>query len=228
MSDTVIEIDTQSRLLIGAYGYAHRHWGVRFYPQDLPPEWRFIFYSHRHPGLLLPMRSWAFDRACLRLYQEEAPPDFRLVLSVPEGGLQRLLSTGPLPRPLVAGCVVRVRKLTRAQVTLLASLVRTVPVAVDLRTDDPDGVAALSQVGIGVCGRPEQGRPPTGPFAVSLISQGSRPLLGRALRELLDTKAPSGRAVFFYDPRSAIRWAAEAQLLVGMMGGAEVALRKAD
>ena len=73
--------------LIGARGYAHACWRGAFYPDNLPREWRFLFYSHRYPALLMPARAWGSDPARLAAFGEEAPADFRVVLEISEKGL---------------------------------------------------------------------------------------------------------------------------------------------
>jgi len=206
-----------ARLLVGARDYTHKSWRPQFYPDDLPSEWRFIFYSHRYPAILMPMRAAAFETERLSLWEQEAPPDFRMVLEIPGGSLDRFLSAKPLPQPLIAGCVVRVSRLTKAHIAPLAALAQTLPVAVDFRVHASEYIAELSAIGVGVCGRPAQGLAPTGPFAVSLVGKGDRPLLGRAIQDLWQVPAPNGRALFFYEPQTAIKWVEEAQLLASML-----------
>ncbi|MHB8254760.1 MAG: DUF72 domain-containing protein [Acidiferrobacter sp.] len=206
-------------LLLGARDYTHTGWRSQLYPADLPREWRFIFYSHRYPAILMPMRAWAFDAERLSLWQEEAPPTFRMILEVPAESLGRFVAAGPWPQPLIAGCVVRMSRLTKAHIAPLQVLAHQLPVAVDFRVYTPQYTRDLSAIGVGVCGRPAFGLPPTGPFAVSLMGKGDRPLLGQALRELMSVSAPRGSALFFYKPQTAIQWTEEAQLLVSMAGG---------
>ena len=212
-------VDASARLLVGARGYTHRNWWPQLYPDELPAEWRFIFYSHRHPAILMPARAWAYKPEQLSFWQEEAPPNFRMVLEIPGDGLERLMLAGPLPQPLIAGCIVRVSRLTKGHRVQLAVLAHTMPVAVDFRIHTPGCADGLSTMGVGVCGRPAQGLSPVGPFAVSLVGKADRPLLGKAVQELLRVPAANGRALFFYEPQTAIKWVAEAQLLVNLLAG---------
>ncbi len=210
---------TISSILVGARGYAHTCWQGRFYPPDLPPEWRFLFYSHRYPALLLPARSWGADLARLPALADEAPPDFRLVLEVPEPALASLAQREDWPQPLVAACLVRLARLTSAHAALLGALARRLPVTVDLRTCSKACKAELAGLGVGLCGRPAAGRPPAGPFALSLVDRIDRRSLAGALRELGGVSAPAGAALFFQEAASALTGVDEALLLRGLLAG---------
>ncbi len=205
-------------LLMGARDYAHACWRTQLYPPDLPPEWRFIFYSHRYPAILMPARAWGFAPERLSLWESEAPPSFRMVLEVSDRALERFLALGVWPQPLIAGCVVRVTRQIGSLMPRLKALARVLPVAVDVRGAAEGLAATLSGIGVGLCGRPADGRIPSGPFAVSLIEAGDRALLGQALTALLAAPASQGRALFFSEPKSAIRSLEEAQWLASLLG----------
>ncbi len=210
---------TTPSMLIGARGYTHKCWQGRFYPPDLPPEWRFLFYSHRYPALLLPARSWAADLGRLPALAEEAPPDFRLVLELPETALAPLAEREDWPQPLVAACLVRLPRLRPAHAAPLGALARRLPVTVDLRVCSEACKAELTGLGVGLCGRPGAGRPPAGPFALSLVDQIDRRGLAAALRELIAAQAPAGSALFFQEAASALTGVDEALLLKGLLAG---------
>ncbi len=177
-----------------------------------------MFYSHRYPGILLSARAWGIKRERLSLWENEAPPAFRIVLEIPDRRVEQFLALGPLQRPLIAGCVVRVARRIGPLMAGLEALARVLPVAVDTRIPVGDLAAALAEIGVGLCGRPADGSAPSGPFAVSLIGKGDRVLLGRALTALLAVPAPKGRALFFCEPHTAIRSLEEAQWLASLLG----------
>ncbi len=208
-------------LLIGARGYAHARWRGAFYPHDLPREWRFLFYSHRYPALLMPAQSWGQDPARLTLFGDEAPADFRVVLEVTEKGLPRMAEVAAWPVPLVAGCLVRLSRLDAAHREPLAALARALPVTVDLRSCPAECRQDLAALSVGVCGRPAASRAPTGPFAVSLVDRVDRRALGAALRGLLTVEAPAGSALFFCEPVTALTGLNEALLLADLLMGSQ-------
>ncbi len=208
-------------LLIGARGYAHARWRGAFYPHDLPREWRFLFYSHRYPAVLMPAQSWGQDPARLTLFGDEAPADFRVVLEVTEKGLPRMAEVAAWPVPLVAGCLVRLSRLDAAHREPLAALARALPVTVDLRSCPAECRQDLAALSVGVCGRPAASRAPTGPFAVSLVDRVDRRALGAALRGLLTVEAPAGSALFFCEPVTALTGLDEALLLADLLMGSQ-------
>ena len=209
-------------LLIGARGYAHARWRGAFYPHDLPREWRFLFYSHRYPAVLMPAQSWGQDPARLTLFGDEAPADFRVVLEVTEKGLPRMAEVAAWPVPLVAGCLVRLSRLDAAHREPLAALARALPVTVDLRSCPAECRQDLAALSVGVCGRPTASRAPTGPFAVSLVDRVDRRALGAALRGLFAVEAPAGSALFFCEPATALAGLDEALLLADLLMGSQV------
>ncbi len=208
-----------SSILIGARGYTHGCWRGPFYPADLPPEWRFLFYSHRYPALLLPARAWGADLGRIAPFADEAPPDFRLVLEVPEKALAQLAQREEWPRPLVAACLVRLARFTSAHAGPLRVLAQRVPVSVDVRVGSKACQAELAGLGAGLCGRPAAGRSPAGPFALSLVDRIDRRGVAQALRELAAVSAPAGSALFFQDAATALRGVDEALLLAGLLAG---------
>ena len=205
-------------LFMGARDFTHARWRTQLYPTDLPPEWRFMFYSHRYPAILMSVRAWGFASERLSSWESEAPSSFRVVLEVPDRGLERFLALEPLPRPFIAGCIVRVARRIEPLMSQLEALARVLPVAIDARVPTEGLAATLSGIGVGLCGRPADGHVPSGPFAVSLIGEGDRALVGRALTALLAVPAPQGRALFFCKPDTAIRSLEEAQWLASLLG----------
>ncbi len=202
-------------VVLGARHYRHRSWRSALYPDNLPAEWRFLFYSHRHTGLLMPYSLKDASREALALWQEESPPGFRMVLEIGVADLE-WFAQRPVPRPFVGACVVRGARLDEAHLPDLAGLAARLPVAVDVRSCAPALARELAARGIGRCGRPAQNRPPTGPAAVSLIASPSRPLIGQALTALWAAPAES-RYLFFCEAASALRALADARVLAGFI-----------
>jgi len=208
-----------SRPLIGARGYGHRSWEGTFYPHDLPREWRFIFYSHRCDAVLVPLSRQGLDPGRVALWEEEAPPDFQVVLEVPESALASLAAASFTFPSLIKGALVRLTRRTSAHEESLRALSSILPVSVDMRQISASLAQDLAHMGIGVCGRPAAGRPAQGPFAVSLLGSWDRPLLGRALSALREARAPKGSALFFTSPERAITGMEEAAMIAGLMEG---------
>ena len=71
------------KLLIGCYGWDYDLWSPQFYPEELPPSWRFCFYSNEIRSVLVP---WAvLSRATaeqISTWVEESDDGFEFVLEI--------------------------------------------------------------------------------------------------------------------------------------------------
>lgn len=45
-------------MFIAAYGWDHAGWSGAFYPDDLPPEWRLIYYANEFRAVVVPAALW--------------------------------------------------------------------------------------------------------------------------------------------------------------------------
>ncbi|MDA8390843.1 MAG: hypothetical protein M0Z76_08975 [Gammaproteobacteria bacterium] len=210
------EDDKSCRL--GARGWMHRCWGRgRYYPAGLPPEWRYTFYSHRQSSVLIPasaLRTPDF----LAVWRDETPPGFQPVLELPMARLHEDLPPVAEDADWLGGYLVRAsRGLSAGDIRRLAAVSRSMPVAVDVIRGRARAAAALAAEGIGLCGRPVQGLPAQGPFVVSLLGACDRMTLRAVLQALSATRAPSGCALFFTDPQTALTQIQEARLLQDLL-----------
>lgn len=80
----------QTELLIGTAGWDNEKWIGGFYPQDLPEDWRFGYYTNRFRSVLVPATSWSASdtEPLVDTMQEDLYPEFRMVLEwqLPERG----------------------------------------------------------------------------------------------------------------------------------------------
>ncbi len=74
------------RLLLGARGWPHPEWRGGYFPEDLPEDWEFAYYSNEAGCLLLPAQDWlALGQAQLEEWLDECEPWFRFFLESPPG-----------------------------------------------------------------------------------------------------------------------------------------------
>lgn len=75
------------KFYIGSAGWEHPEWNGRFYPAELPPEWRLVFYNTAFPCVYLAYDEWAGrDLQTLAGWVEDTQERFRFVLEAnPEG-----------------------------------------------------------------------------------------------------------------------------------------------
>ncbi len=79
------DIDT-GRLLLGLRGWPHPDWRGEYFPDDLPPDWEFAYYSNEAGCLLLPAEDWlALERDALEDWLDECEDWFRFYLEPPPG-----------------------------------------------------------------------------------------------------------------------------------------------
>lgn len=200
-------------VMVGPCGYTHRCWYGNFYPQDLPPEWRFPFFSHRCPSVLMPAMAWAKKSDQLAVWESDAPPGFRMVLEVPAVMIEQAVWLPPPRCTLVAGYLVRPRRLDADQIKLFVRWARRAPITIDVPPRDRALTPLLIDWGLSTCGHPAQALEPTGPFAISLVGACDRRLLAQGLQGVMRAGGAQGRGLFFIRPRHALVQVAETLLL---------------
>ncbi len=203
---------------LGARGFAHRSWEKgRYYPAGLPPEWRYTFYSHRQSSVLIPAAAVRTpDR--LAVWRDETPPGFRPVLELPMALLHEDLPPVTMDGDWLGGYLVRApRGLSARDIGRLAAVNRFMPVAVDVTRGRGQAAATLAAQGIGLCGRPLQGRAAQGPFVVNLLGACDRMTLRAVVQALPETPGPRGCMLFFTDPQTALTQMEEARLLHALL-----------
>ena len=82
MQDNIVD----SRLLLGWAGWPHPQWQGGYFPEDLPADWQFAYYSNDADCLLLSAAQWqALDAGLIGDWLEDAPEHFRFYLEMPAG-----------------------------------------------------------------------------------------------------------------------------------------------
>lgn len=69
---------------LGALDWDWPHWPGRFYPEDLPEDWRLAFYNTQFGCVWLPEARWSSRAGDLAAWLAETRPDFRFL--GPAGG----------------------------------------------------------------------------------------------------------------------------------------------
>lgn len=78
--------DANYSCFLGAEGWEHALWLSRFYPDDLPPEWRLTFYSNFFNCTSLSYSVWGgAPREELSRWITDTATSFKLVLVAPSG-----------------------------------------------------------------------------------------------------------------------------------------------
>ena len=62
---------------VGACHWDHEHWQKRFYPEDLPEDWRLSYYANEFSAVLLPTSVLRCNEEQLESWGEDAGEGFR-------------------------------------------------------------------------------------------------------------------------------------------------------
>ena len=72
---------------IGTHGWEHVKWQGRFYPDDLPAQWRLGFYANELTAAVVPAADWLpLDAETAAAWLDDTPERFRFYLEWPTGG----------------------------------------------------------------------------------------------------------------------------------------------
>jgi hypothetical protein len=220
-------------LLIGTRGWLHPAWDGPFYPPELPPEWRFCFYSNRLRSVLVPAELWpGITHADVAQWAQDCDPLFRFVLEVPVDvwtspatAVTRFFDTiAPIAAQIVGlSLAVPATAGPAALEELLALLMPAHPVCLDLAPSLAD-LPAVAEVGHGA-GRlwrvDDQSLPaPGGRFLVARMAAGDPRALRRAIEALVAWCGADGAAALIFDAPDAQSpgLAEQARTLAELMG----------
>lgn len=209
-------------LLIGTVGFEHPHWASGFYPEELPADWRFCFYSNKLRAVLIPpVESARLDAAQAQQWVDDSDPEFRFVWGLDDSWLDadtraaRLAAVAPL-RAQIGAWLWHSRgsaPAVQAQ-ALIEALGAIAPVCVDAPVADVarDDVALLWDAD-------NVPAPHAGGHFLVAFTRVREPRRLRAILEALarwqgDTRQA---ALFFQDERAGDS-ALQARLLADMMG----------
>ena len=229
--------------MIGTRGWQHDVWAGGFYPDELPHDWRFCYYSNNLRSALVPGEAWQnTTRSDVAQWVEDSDPAFRFVLELPpvfsspltHGRRDRELDYFfEVVEPLLArtaGLLLRVTPETPVFLDwfehLLNELSRRGPLCVDLPTAawrEAAVLAAVDRQGTGVAWRcaHEEGPRPGGQLLVALAPPSEARTVRAWIEKLGQWSAPAAdaRAGLFFEPDAqSAKTAQEARLIAELMG----------
>lgn len=71
-------------LLIGTRDWQNTAWSSKFYPDNLPDDWRFCFYSNQFRTVLIPGTVWdSVTTADISAWIEDSDDEFKVVCELP-------------------------------------------------------------------------------------------------------------------------------------------------
>ncbi len=70
-------------LVVAARGWLHPAWRGRYYPEDLPEDWRLAYFSNEFRAVVVPRELWpAVDAAEIERWVEDTHEEFQFFLEV--------------------------------------------------------------------------------------------------------------------------------------------------
>ena len=220
-----------SPIYIGTRGWDDPAWQISFYPDSLPDDWRFCYFSNRLRSLLLPATIWPqVDTAQIAQWVEDSDPEFAIAVEVPPTLLNAadavatdafLDLIAPLI-PQVSGWLLCPQAPpTPGWSRLVEQLAPIAPLCLDGSNEADADVAAWRQTHeVGLCWRPAEQPAPAagGNFLVCLASEGSARGQRQLLEQLHAWQVGGGRAGLYFFGPAAPAQAQQARLLADMMG----------
>ena len=74
-------------LMVGTFGWDYPAWVGAYYPDDLPDDWRFGYYSNDFRSVLVPSDHFTGTGADISEWAEDCDESFRFVVQVDVGVL---------------------------------------------------------------------------------------------------------------------------------------------
>lgn len=223
-------------IYVGTRGWDDPAWAARFYPEELPGDWRFCYYSNRLRSVIVPGDAWpAAGPDAVAQWIEDSDPDFGFVLELPLAlcrptpdarALDTFIArTTPLKAQRV-GWLVRPDAATQPDADWLASVIErlavTAPVCVDLadRWRGPEIERYRIALGAGRCWRPltEPVPAPEGLLLICLAQAGTPRAQRQLLEDINKWQAGQRLAGLFFEGTNAAAQADQARLLAELMG----------
>ncbi len=219
-------------ILVGCRGWKHPLWTPGFYPEELPEDWRFCYYSNEVRSVLVPYAE-TLDEDPAR-WRNECDQGFRFVfeheLRAGVDGdstellgqlLTRIRPVADLTAAILLS-VPRRRAFTSSELARLLETVKDVPLCMDIsRMDNRKEMRAMLQRNaVGQTWYPMcDAATPVGGFQIALAERAEVPKL-REILESLRNHAERGRgaALFFTQPEQAPELALRARTLAEIMG----------
>jgi hypothetical protein len=230
-------MEVDETLMVGTHGWDHDEWAGSYYPEELPDDWRFGYYSNEYRAVLMSANHWYLEQP-IEDWIEDADKAFRMVLELPSD-LSR-----PLPKwrekweqfrrdselldPFRRGYVLTTDPAAETDAEWLRQVLRTLgelaPVSVDLA--GPWRTGALSEcvysnggTVLWYCDESDMDEPPGDGLWVAIAGGAD----ARRQREVIEKlgawmEQNGGAAGLFFEGSRAPEAAAGARIIAEMLG----------
>lgn len=224
-------------IYIGTRGWDDPRWAGRFYPEELPEDWRFCYFSNRLRSVIVPGDRWAgADAEALAQWRADSDSEFGLVLELPpalsrpetdSAQFEALISRATPLTTQVVGWLLAPDPATTPNATWLSGvldrLTSMAPVCLDLAGPwrDPAIERVRAAGKAGRCWRPATEATPAadGELLICLAAAEGAPRAQRRLLEDINKWQGDRRAAgLYFEGPNAPTLAEQARVLAELMG----------
>lgn len=222
-------------LLIGTRDWQNTPWEKNFYPENLPEDWRFCFYSNQFRTVLVPGAVWeTITSDEIETWVEDSDKEFKLVCELPTGFSQSLSITDikklflefqKKTSPLGSQIVSYFWQPSEHQLQqtgfvkeVLEIISKTFPVSVFTGNSQPDAksdiadLASLCWVAADTDEPAQQGR-----FLVALCQETDLKRVRRVIEQLQDWMGENRQAALIFEGDNALETAQQARMIAEML-----------
>jgi len=220
--------------MVGTIGWDHEDWVGNFYPDDLPDDWRFAYYSNDYRAVLATVDHFKIsDNEAISEWEEDCDETFGFVVEIPRifldqsdiDALRVFLDDISLLHSRTRGFLLSSGETTSQMVTQLQPGIELLqelgPVCIDItgESETPDQLTQLmADYNVGLCWHPDTNETPRAGGSLMLaLSDEKDP---RGLREIIEAleewrQHSDGLAGLFLESTAA---ASQARIIAEMLG----------
>lgn len=221
-------------LMVGTIGWDHDEWVGGFYPDDLPDDWRFAYYSNDYRAVLATADHMRPENiAQIVEWAEDCDDAFRFVIEIPQSfvtdsnteSLQHFVNALVPLASRIGGFLLSVGNAGEDEVRSLKSKIELLqphgPLCMDLTGESeipPLLLGVIQEYNIGLCWHPDRDNAPRpgGALLLALSSEGD----AKGQRQLIESleqwmQQSSGLAGLFFESPEA---ASQARIVAEMLG----------
>jgi uncharacterized protein YecE (DUF72 family) len=221
-------------LMVGTIGWDHDSWVGNFYPDDLPDDWRFAYYSNDYRAVLATANHFTeADKETVSEWVEDCDEAFGFVVEVPQiclntagvDSLQVFLGDIESLHSRTRGFLLSLVETTSQMVAQLQPRIELLqefgPVCIDFENESESSdrlIQLMAEYNLGSCWHPETSETPRVGGALMLaLSDEEDPRRQRKIIETLEQWMQQGNGVaglFLESPEAA----SQARIIAEMLG----------
>lgn len=219
-------------LLIGTRDWQNTPWAKKFYPDNLPEDWRFCFYSNQFRTVLIPGTAWeSVTDDDINTWVEDSDEEFKIVCELPvelsetdsAADAKKLFldfqdKTSLLEKQIVSYFWQPVTKQIK-QPGFISAVVKNItaarPVSVVLADEPAEQLNQDASIcwSVAACEAPEQ----QGQFLVTLCQENDLKRIRKVIEQLQEWMGENRQAALIFEGENALVQAQQARMIAEML-----------